>query len=131
LSTEPAGPPGGGVVDEEALAAAVEALRPEDRETEESVQREMDTLYRSDRWTAIASVVALLIVLPFILIAMWSHMPDTGTKVVLVGAALVLVVYNCASMLVLIRNYSADRDFIYRRDVAHLRLIRAARKAGD
>jgi hypothetical protein len=131
LSTEPAGPPGGGGVDDDALAAAVTALRPEDRETEEGVQREMDVMYSRDRWTAIAYVVALLIVLPFVLIAMWSHMPDTATKLVLTAAAIVLAVYNCASMLVLIRNYSSDRDFIYRRDVAHLRLLRAARKAGD
>jgi uncharacterized membrane protein len=130
VSTEPTGRPGAQAPDE-ALAAAVEALRPEDRETEAGVQREMDKMFRVDRWMAIAYVVALLIVLPFILVAMWSHMPDTATKLVLVASALVLAVYNCASMLVLVRNYSSDRDFIYRRDVAHLRLLRAARKAGD
>lgn len=114
----------------EAIEAATEALRPQDRETEEGVLREMDAMYRRDRWMAIAFVVALLIVLPFILIAMWDLMPDTATKVALVGSALVLAVYNCASMLALVRNYSADRDFIYRRDIAHLRLLRAARKGG-
>ena len=129
MSTDPGRPPGAEITDE-AVAAAVEVLRPEDRETEENVQRQMDGMYRNDRWTAIAFVAALLVVLPFIVIAMWSHMPDTATKVVLIGAALVLAIYNCASMLVLVRNYSADRDFIYRRDVAHLRLQRAARKAG-
>ena len=130
MSTDPAGGSGGEPADG-ALAAAVTVLRPEDRETEEGVQREMDVMYKRDRWMAISYVVALLIVLPFILVAMWSYMPDTATKVVLIGSALVLAIYNCASMLVLIRNYSSDRDFIYRRDVAHLRLLRAARKAGD
>jgi hypothetical protein len=90
----------------------------------------MDAMYRRDRAMAIAFVAGLLVVLPFILVAMWDLMPDTATRVVLVASALVLAVYNCASMLVLVRNYSADRDFIYRRDVAHLRLLRAARKAG-
>jgi hypothetical protein len=118
-------------VPDDPLAAAVTALRPEDRETEAGVQREMDVMYGRDRKMAIAFVVALLVVLPFIVVAMWSHMPDTATKLVLIGSALVLAVYNCASMLVLIRNYNSDRDFIYRRDVAHLRLLRAARKAGD
>lgn len=130
MSTDPGRPPGPEIADE-AVAAAVEVLRPEDRETEAHVQRQMDGMYRKDRWTAIAFIAALLIVLPFIVIALWSHMPDTATKVVLIGAALVLAIYNCASMLVLVRNYSADRDFIYRRDVAHLELLRAARKAGD
>ena len=130
MSTDPARPPGGESASD-AVAAAVEVLRPEDQETEAGVQRQMASMYKSDRWTAIAFVAALLVVLPFIVIAMWPHMPDTATKVVLIGAALVLAIYNCASMLVLVRNYSADRDFIYRRDVAHLELLRAARKAGD
>jgi len=129
LSTDPPRPSEGGIA-EEAVAAAVEVLRPEDQETEASVQRQMDSLYRTDRWTAIAYVVALLVVLPFIVVAMWDFMPSTAVKLVLIGSALVLAVYNCASMLALIRNYSDDRDFIYRRDVAHQRLAKAARKAG-
>jgi hypothetical protein len=130
LSTDPTGP-GGSAAPDDPLAAAVTALRPEDRETEAGVQREMDAMFKLDRKVAVAYVVALLVVLPFIIVAMWPHMPDTATKLVLIGTALVLAFYNTASMLVLIRNYSADRDFIYRRDVAHLRLLRAARKAGD
>ena len=129
VSTDSARPPGGEI--DEAVAAAVEVLRPEDQETEAGVQRQMDVMYHRDRRMAIGFVAALLVVLPFIVIAMWPHMPDTATKVVLIGAALVLAIYNCASMLVLVRNYHEDRDFIYRRDVAHLELLRAARKAGD
>jgi hypothetical protein len=128
VSTDPStaggqGPPA------EAVEVATAALRPQDRETEEGVRSEMDSMYRRDRAMAIAFVVALLLVLPFIIVAMWGQMPDTATKLVLIGSALVLAIYNCASMLVLVRNYSADRDFIYRRDIAHLRLLRAARRS--
>jgi hypothetical protein len=122
VSTDPSSAAGAGPPPE-AIEVATAALRPQDRETEEGVVREMDQMYRRDR--------ALLIVLPFIIVAMWDLMPDTGTRVVLIGSALVLAIYNCASMLVLVRNYDADRDFIYRRDVAHLRLLRAARKGGS
>ena len=127
MSTQPTGGPGA----DDPLAVAAEALRPEDRETEAGVQREMDTMYGRDRRMAIIYVAALYVVLVFIVIAVWSYTPDTATRVVLIGSALVLAVYNGASMLVLVRNYSADRDFIYRRDVAHLRAARVARKAGD
>jgi hypothetical protein len=129
VSTDPSSAAGEGPP-VEAVQAATEALRPQDRETEEGVLREMDAMYRRDRAMAISFVVALLVVLPFIIVAMWGHMPDTATKLVLIGSALVLAIYNCASMLALVRNYSTDRDFIYRRDVAHLRLLRAARKGG-
>jgi phosphatidylglycerophosphate synthase len=129
VSTDPSSAAGAGPPSD-AVEVATAALRPHDRETEEGVRREMDAMYRRDRLMAIAFVVALLVVLPFILVAMWGQMPDTATKLVLVAAALVLALYNCASMLVLVRNYSADRDFIYRRDIAHLRLLRATRKGG-
>jgi hypothetical protein len=78
---------------------------------------------------AIVSVVAMLVVLPFTYIALLDNMPGTGTKVVLAAACVVLLVYNVASMLALVRNYRRDKDFIYRRDVAHLTELATARRA--
>jgi hypothetical protein len=118
-----------GHIEEEAILAGEEVLRPQDRETERAVQDQMDTMYQRDRWMAIASVVAMLVVLPFVYIALLDHMPGTGTKVVLAGSGLVLLVYNVASMVALVRNYKRDKDFIYRRDVAHLREVATARRA--
>lgn len=113
----------------EAILAGEEVLNPQDQETERSIRREMDTMYQRDRRMAIITVVALLIVLPFVYIAVWSSMPGPGTKVVLAGAGVLLLVYNVASMLALIRNYRRDKDFIYRRDVAHVRELAVARRA--
>jgi archaellum biogenesis protein FlaJ (TadC family) len=118
-----------GSIEEEAILAGEEVLRPQDRETEEAVQGQMDTMYQRDRWMAIASVVAMLVVLPFVYIALLENMPGTGTKVILAGSGLVLLVYNVASMVALVRNYRRDKDFIYRRDVAHLREVATARRA--
>lgn len=118
-----------GHIEVEAILAGEEVLRPQDQETEHAVQAQMDTLYRRDRWMAIASVVAMLVVLPFTYIALLDNMPGTGTKVVLAAACVVLLVYNVASMLALVRNYRRDKDFIYRRDVAHLRELAIARRA--
>jgi len=50
-------------------------------------------------------------------------------RVVLVVSCAIVLIYNVASMLALIRNYRRDRDFIYRRDVAHLRERAALRAA--
>ena len=114
---------------EEAIAVGEEVLAPHDRATEESVRRQMDTMSRHDRWMAWACVVALIIVLPFVFITMWDNMPSTPTKVVLAGSGALLLLYNVASVLALVRNFARDRDFIYRRDVAHLREQRALRQA--
>jgi archaellum biogenesis protein FlaJ (TadC family) len=118
-----------GHIEEQAILAGEEVLRPQDRETEHAVQAQMDTLYQRDRWMAIVSVVAMLVVLPFTYIALLDNMPGTGTKVVLAAACVVLLVYNVASMLALVRNYRRDKDFIYRRDVAHLTELATARRA--
>jgi hypothetical protein len=74
-------------------------------------------------------MTALVIVVPFTIIALWNDMPTSGVKTVLVIAGAIVLVYNLASMLALIRDYERDHDFIYRRDVAHLREQRAAREA--
>ena len=118
-----------GHIEEEAILAGEEVLNPQDRETERAVQRQMDSMFQRDRWMAIASVVAMLIVLPFVYFAVLDNMPGTGTKVVLAAACVVLLVYNVASMLALVRNYRRDKDFIYRRDVAHLTELATARRA--
>lgn len=115
-------------VAETALDAAEETLHPQDAAAEEAVVKEMATMYQRDRWWAIGFMVLLLITLPFILIAVWSVMPDTTSKLVLIGAAAVLALYNGGSILTLLRNYTRDREFIYRKDVAHLHELRAARK---
>jgi hypothetical protein len=116
-------------VEQDAILAGEEVLNPQDQAAERSVQEQMDTMYRRDRWMAIGWVVAMLIILPFVYIVLLQHMPGTGVKVVLAGSMLVLLIYNVASMLALVRNYKRDKDFIYRRDVAHLRELAVAREA--
>lgn len=113
----------------EAILAGEEVLEPHDPAAEGAIQRQMDTMFQRDQWMAVAMVVAMLVVLPYVYIALWSDMPGTGTKVVLALACSVLLTYNVASMLALVRNYRRDKDFIYRRDVAHLRELAVARRA--
>ena len=112
----------------EVVAAAESVFKPQDDAAEMSVLAQMKSLYQRDLAMATAFVVGLLVVLPFMVIALWSVMPGAGTKVLLVAAAAVLLTYNIASMLSLVRNYRRDKDFIYRRDVAHLRELKAARR---
>jgi len=112
----------------EVVAAAESVFEPQDDAAERSVLAQMNSLYRRDLSMATTFVVALVIVLPFIVIALWPVMPGAQTRALLMAAVLVLLVYNVTSMLYLVRNYRRDKDFIYRRDVAHLRELRAARR---
>jgi hypothetical protein len=109
----------------EVLAAAESVFEPSDQAEEASVLAQMDSM---DLAMGATFVVGLLVVLPFIVIALWSVMPDAGTKALLIAAAAVLLIYNVASMGYLVRNYRRDKNFIYRRDVAHLRELKVARR---
>ena len=95
-----------------------------------SSMEEMDALFRRDRLMAFAFVGGLVVILPFTIIAMWGVVPSDGARAVLIGAACILATYNIASMVKLVQGYDRDRDFIYRRDVAHQRELKAARRAG-
>src|SRR3954465_787110 len=101
--------PDDGMVDAAAEAAAIEAgeevLHPHDRAVEEEVRAQMATMFSRDRLMAVAFVVAMLIVLPFVLIAIWDDVPSGGVKVVLIASCAVVLVYNVASILALVRNY--------------------------
>ena len=116
------------VLPSEVVAAAESVFSPEDEAAEASVLAEMNAMYQRDRAMAGVFVVLLLIVVPFTVIALWRVMPDLATKALLVATSGVLLLYNVASMLALVRNYKRDKDFIYRRDVAHLRELKVARR---
>ncbi len=120
------------VGDAEAVAAAAveSALNPESAEADSEVRRQMDGLYRRDRLMGIAFVAGLLVVLPFTVVALWNVVPSDAVRAVLIASACALATYNVASMLKLIRTYGEDKDFIYRRDVAHLRELKATRELG-
>jgi hypothetical protein len=113
-----------------AIAAAEDVLHPHDLGADVDVRRQMQSMLERDRLMAYGFVIAMLVVLPFILIVIWDDVPSDSIRVVLVAACAVVLVYNVASMVALVRNYRRDRDFVYRRDVAHLRerdALRAAR----
>ena len=112
----------------EVVSAAESVFRPQDEAAEASIRAEMHTMYQRDAAMAVTFVVLLVVTIPFILIALWQVMPDAATKLVLLASGAVLLVYNIASMLNLVRNYRRDKDFIYRRDVAHLREIKVVRQ---
>lgn len=115
-----------------ALAAGEEVLHPHAVAEERKIQRRMSKLYRRDLFMAGAFVVLLVIVLPFVFIAVWNDMPNGGTRIILLVAAIFLLVYNLGSQLALLRNYRNDYDYIYRRDVAYQREQEVVRElSGD
>jgi hypothetical protein len=81
------------------------------------LKQRIESLYRSDVRGAIAMVIVLWITILFVLFQTWPFVPDSGIKTVLVIAAAAVLIFNTAAILAMIKNYKADKEFIYGLDI--------------
>ncbi len=84
------------------------------------LNQRIEAMYRSDVRGAWAFVAVLWIVVLFVLLMSWPHIPDNGVRLVVVLAAAAVLIFNTASVGAMVRNYAADKDFIYGLDIKHL-----------
>ncbi len=80
----------------------------------------IEAMFARDRLFAWAFVVALWLVVGYVLLVINPHMPSGGLQVVSWIAALVLVIFNTASIGAMVRHYAHDKHFIYELDIRHL-----------
>ena len=93
------------------------------------VSGRIESIYRSDCRAAWAFVAALWLVIGFVLIAVWGMVDDPGVHAVLVVAAVLLLAFNSASILAMVRHYAEDKAFIYGLDLKHQDALEAQRRA--
>ena len=84
------------------------------------LNQRIETMYRGDVRGAWMFVVLLWIAVLFVLIMSWPHIPDTGVRIVSLAAAAAVLIFNTASIAAMIKNYAADKDFIYGLDIKML-----------
>lgn len=92
-----------------------------------TVDARIGALARRDRMQAVAFTVAMWAVLLFVLVVAAAVAPTPGITVALVGALLLLGLFNTASMLALIRRYAQNKDLVYRPDIENLDRMRHER----
>jgi len=77
-------------------------------------------MHRRDVAVAWAFVAGLWISMIFVAWATWNLAPNgTARVVLLIGGAIVLI-YNTAAILAMLRHYREDRDFMYGLDIKFL-----------
>lgn len=84
------------------------------------LNQRIETMYQSDRRGAWILIALLWITVLFVLIMSWPHIPDQGVRIVSLIAAAAVLVFNTASVLALLKNYTNDKDFIYGLDIKML-----------
>ncbi len=84
-------------------------------------------MHRRDVQIAWAFVIGLWLAMVFVAFATWSLAPTPGARtLLLIGGAIVLL-FNTAAIMAMLRHYRTDRDFMYGLDIKFLDEARAAR----
>lgn len=77
-------------------------------------------MHRRDTLVAWAFVIGLWFAVAFVAIATWDLAPNsTARTLLLIGGAIVLI-FNTAAILAMLRHYREDRDFMYGLDIKFL-----------
>jgi len=88
----------------------------------------IEAMHRRDVTIAWAFVIGLWFAILFVAWATWSLAPSGAARtVLLIGGAIVLL-FNTAAIMAMLRHYREDRDFMYGLDIKFLDAARAARR---
>ena len=88
----------------------------------------IQAMFARDKLWAFGFVIALWLVIAFVLLAVNDKIPDGAIRIVVWISALVLLLFNTASILAMVRHYAHDKEHIYAIDIQHLDEARAARR---
>jgi hypothetical protein len=79
----------------------------------------IDGMYKRDCWGASALVVVLWLTVIFVMLAVRGLMPPSVEIVCWISAA-ILLLFNTAAIVAMVRHYADDKDHIYGIDIHHL-----------
>ena len=85
-----------------------------------SLPERIETMYATDRLAATTLVIVLWATVFFVMLAVRGFIADPTIEIVCwIGAGLLLL-FNTASILAMIRHYGHDKQHIYAVDIRHL-----------
>ena len=85
-------------------------------------------MHRSDVRVAWAFVIGLWLSVIFVAWATWDLAPSGGVRMLLLFAGAVILIFNTAAIMAMLRHYREDRDFMYGLDIKFLDEARAAKR---
>lgn len=88
----------------------------------------IDKMHSGDRMGALAFVVVLWIVVLFVLASIWSNVSDSSIAAVLIVSGGMVLIFNTASIVAMLRHYTGDKHFIYGLDIKHLDEMRKQKR---
>ena len=85
-------------------------------------------MHGRDVKVAWAFVLGLWFSIIFVALATWDLAPEGAARVILLCAGAVILLFNTAAIMAMLRHYREDRDFMYGLDIKFLDAARGVRK---
>ena len=93
-----------------------------------SLEARIDRMHQRDKRGALAFVIGLWVTVLFALFAMWPLIDEGGIRIVLTVAAVLVLAFNTAAIVAMLRHYHDDKAFIYGLDIKHLDEMRRRKR---
>lgn len=84
------------------------------------LNQRIEAMHRRDVKVAWAFVIGLWFAIIFVAAATWNLAPTSGARTLLLIAGTIVLVFNTAAILAMLRHYREDRDFMYGLDIKFL-----------
>jgi len=88
----------------------------------------IDKMHGQDRLGALGFVVVLWIVILFVMIKIWPYVTDGTIRTILLVSGGLVLLFNTASIVAMLRHYAGDKHFIYGLDLKHLDEMRRQKR---
>jgi hypothetical protein len=92
------------------------------------LNQRITAMHRRDVRVAWAFVIGLWLAMIFVALATWTLAPTGAARTLLLFGGAVVLLFNTAAIVAMLRHYRQDRDFMYGLDVKFLDEARAARR---
>ena len=83
------------------------------------LQQRIDATYGKDRLVAIIFIVMLWLAVGVVYVGIRGQVHDGEISMALAISAFLIVGYNTASLIAMIRHYAEDKNWIYEIDIRH------------
>lgn len=91
------------------------------------LNQRIEAMHKRDVQIAWTFVVGLWLAIIFVAVVTWDLAPNGQARVLLLIAGAVVLLFNTAAILAMLKHYRDDRDFIYGLDIKFLDEARAGR----
>lgn len=81
------------------------------------LSQRIEAMHKRDVLVAWAFVIGLWVAMIFVAYATWNLAPSSGARILLLIGGAVVLLFNTAAILSMLRHYREDRDFMYGLDI--------------